>query len=154
MKSIKILFLSFPFWAFSCQHTTEFNPETEKAQILRLEAQARQHHFRKNAKGLVDGFSNDFLSINRGMIEQPPYDKSLQKFDAYFHSVHFVKWDDAAPPIVRFSKDGSVAYVAVDKWVVVESAEKTLDTTHFAWLSVYKKENGKWSLDAIASTNR
>lgn len=107
---------------------------------------------------MVDGFSKDFLSINRGRIDLPSSDKSFQRFDAYFKSVTFVKWDDQTPPIVRFSTDGSVAYVAVDKLVIVENTtengSKVLDTTHFAWLSVYKKQDGQWLLDAIASTNQ
>jgi hypothetical protein len=41
--------------------------------------------------------------------------------------------------------------------VVLEAdvAGKTVtDTAHYAWISVYRKINGKWKLDAIVSTNK
>jgi hypothetical protein len=60
--------------------------------------------------------------------------------------------------VVRFSNDASVAYVAIDKLVVLklknENGKEIVDTTSFAWLSVYKKVNHVWMLDCIASTNK
>lgn len=79
-------------------------------------------------------------------------------FDAYFRSANFISWDDKKPPVVRFSNDASVAYVAVEKLEVLESiaaAGKTVrETTHYAWMLVYKKIKGVWKRDAIASTNQ
>jgi hypothetical protein len=79
-------------------------------------------------------------------------------FDAYFKSVKFIRWDDKRPPEIRFSDDASVAYVAVEKLVELEgrnaAGKKFIDTAHYAWISVYRKINGNWKLDAIASTNK
>lgn len=142
----------------SCQEKSNIDLEKETRAILEIEAKSREYHFAKNAKALVDSFSKDFLSINKGIIDKPTYEKSFQKFNGYFKSVEFIKWDDKQEPIIRFSDDASIAYVAVEKLVIVEwknqAGEKTIDTTNFAWLSVYKKTNGKWALDCIASTNK
>ncbi|MES2411933.1 MAG: hypothetical protein V4535_10875 [Bacteroidota bacterium] len=142
----------------SCQNSDKFDLESETKEVLKAEAKAREYHFEKNVKALVGGFSKDFISINKGKIEKPTYDESFKKFDSYFKSVEFIKWDNNATPIVRFSEDGSIAYVAVDKLVIVkfddEKGNKGIDTINFAWLSVFKKQSGRWSLDCIASTNR
>ena len=144
--------------AISCQNSEKFDLESETKEVLNAEAKAREYHFKKNVKALIASFSKDFISINKGKIEKPTYDESFKKFDSYFKSVEFIKWDNNMPPIVRFSDDGSIAYVAVDKLVIVkfddEKGNKVSDTTNFAWLSVFKKQGGRWSLDCIASTNR
>jgi hypothetical protein len=131
--------------------------EAEKQVILQLEADQHEFHIKENAKALVDLFSDDLISVNRGIIDHPERANSLKRFKAYFDRVEFVQWDDLAEPIVRFSKDGSLAYVVVDKIVVVKTLDvdnrELVDSTHFAWVSIYHKESEGWKLDCIASTN-
>lgn len=100
-------------------------------------------------------FSNDFLSVNEGLIEKHLGGKILEKLTVYFKGVEFVKWAYNEERIVRFSDDGSTAYVAVDKMVIVKLPGKiggtTLDNTKFAWLTVYKKKNanGRWTVSLL-----
>jgi hypothetical protein len=143
---------------FSCKHASTIDFESETKKILALDADARAFHFNKDAKGLVATFSKDFISINRGKIEFPAATDSYQKFDTYFKSVTFVKWDNNKDPIIRFSDDATIAYAAVDKTVILkltdETGKEVMDTTDFAWLSVYKKVKDEWKLDCIASTTK
>jgi hypothetical protein len=143
---------------FSCKHASTIDFEGEAKKILALDDQSRIFHFNKDAKGLVASFSKDFLSINGGKIELPAVADSYQKFEGYFKSVTFVKWDNNKEPIVRFSDDATVAYAAIDKTVILkltdENGKEAMDTTNFAWLSVYKKVKGEWMLDCIASTTK
>lgn len=140
----------------SCHHSSTIDLEKEKQALLQLDEQARQFHFTKNSKGMADGFSADFISINKGNISKPTYEEHINRFDNYFKRVEFVKWDNVSAPVVRFSDDVSIAYVAIDKLVVLtlKEEQEKLDTTHFAWLSVFKKINGQWMLDCVASTNK
>ena len=151
-KIILLLFLS------ACHLPSKPDLEKEKQILLKLDEQARENHFSKNAKAMADGFSKNFISINRGVISQPSYDESFQRFDNYFKRVEFIKWDNNKSPVIRFSDDASVAYVAVDKSVILkpkdENEKEVLDTTYFAWLSVFKKINDKWVLDCVSSTNK
>lgn len=154
-------FLFLPSLAFlacfiSCHQLPETNLENEKKILLQLDEQARQFHFTKNAKAMAQGVSPDFISINKGVISKPSYEERFNRFDNYFKHVEFVKWDNTSPPIIRFSDDASIAYVAIDKLVVLNLKEEQdkPDTTHFAWLSVFKKIDGQWTLDCIASTNK
>lgn len=143
---------------FSCNKTPKPDLEKEKAEILRLEALQREYHFQKNAADFVKMFSKDFVSLNRGMIGRPTAAENFDRFSRYFGSVEFVKWDDVNPPLVRISDDASVAYSILDKLVILkmkdESGAEIMDTTHFAWMTVYKKENAAWKIDAVSSTNR
>ncbi len=143
---------------FSCHNISKPDWEKERKEILRLESKQRAYHFAKDAKAFTDMFSKDFLSVNKGTIETPTSENSYQKFNAWFNSVEFVKWDDNTEPLVRFSDDASVAYVAVNKLVVIKkqalNAKQILDTTNFAWLTVYKKYNGEWKIDCVSSTNK
>ena len=69
-----------------------------------------------------------------------------------------MKWDDVVPPEIRFSNDGSLAYPIVQKLVVLSLKdnlqESTLDTTEFAWVSIYRQVRGKWSGELNISTNK
>jgi hypothetical protein len=143
---------------FSCKHASTIDFKSEAKKILALDDQARIFHFNKDAKGLIGSFSKDFISINRGKIELPSAADSYQKFDRYFKNVTSVKWNNNKEPIVRFSDDATVAYAAIDKTVILkltdENGKEAMDTTNFAWLSVYKKVKGEWVLDCIASTTK
>jgi hypothetical protein len=63
-----------------------------------------------------------------------------------------------APPRIRISPDGQVACVVVQKSVRLRSAEGTgaprAEHTIFAWVEIYEKHRGKWTLMAVASTDQ
>ena len=143
---------------FSCNLNPQPDLEKEKKEILLIEAKQRVYHFTKNAKAFVKNFSKDFLSVSKGEVAHPTTMQIFDRFNAYFNSVEFVKWDDKKAPIVRFSDDGSLAYVVIDKLVVLKMKDKaghTLsDTSNFAWVSIYRKDKGGWKGECNISTNK
>jgi hypothetical protein len=151
-------FIFIGFLLFSCNNVSMPDFEKDKKEILQLEAKQREYHFTGNAKAFTAMFSKDFLSINKGIISNPTREKSYEMFDTYFKSSEFIKWDDNEKPLVRFSDDGSVAYAAVDKKVIVKVAvsngKEIIDTTDFAWLTIYKKYKNEWKIDCVCSTNK
>lgn len=138
----------------SCNQSTDL--EAEKQAILVLHEEQRKAHFEKDAALLMSQASPEFTVVNRGAIDKPTKEESIQKFQAYFDAVDFVKWDDVTPPVFSFSEDGTMATTIVDKLVITRQKQEgnQLDTTHFAWLTVYKKRNGKWEMESMASTNK
>lgn len=152
------LLLIVVFSFYGCASVSYLNYEKEKKEILALNEQQRDNHFKKNAKAIVDLSSDNFLLIDGGKMAHPQRDSQLKRFESYFGAVDFIKWDDVREPDVRFSKDASVAYVAVEKMVILKgisaSGREVVDTSHFAWISVYKKTKSGWELDAIASTRK
>lgn len=107
---------------------------------------------------MVDGFASDMISVNRGKISGMDPEKDRQRFQQYFDAVSFKKWDDINAPVIRFSEDHSLAYMIIDKIVVLDTrdtlANKVEETTHFAWVSIFRKQkDGEWKLECVASTN-
>jgi hypothetical protein len=137
----------------SCTPRPDF--EAEKQAILILHDQQRKAHIEKNVDLLVSDSLTDFIEVNRGLIKSPSRSENLKRFEAYFNSVEFVKWDDVSTPIISFSDDATMATSVVDKLVIIKrKSDNKLDTAHFAWLAVFKKKNGKWQLHRMGSTNR
>lgn len=139
-----------------CRQSIDF--EAEKQKLLRLHAAQRSAHLQENVEMFVDQFDEKMISVNRGKISQAPKDDSRKRFSEYFERVTFKKWEDAAAPQIVFSDDASMAYVIVDKLVVLtyENEEKKTveETTHFAWVSIYKKQaNSDWKIVCNVSTN-
>jgi len=155
---MKCLLLPICLSLASCYNRSVPDLEKEKQEILQLEAKQREYHFAKNAKDFVTMFSSEFLSISHGKIDEPTRKESFDRFAAYLKKVEFIKWDDNKEPVVRFSRDGSMAYTAIDKTVITKSMDgngkEIFDTTKFAWLTVYKKENNNWKIDCVTSTNQ
>lgn len=132
--------------------------EVEKKQLLALHKEQQDAHLNKNAKQFVDQFADSMLSVNRGKISITTKDSALKRFNTYFSNVEFKKWEDMNPPVIEFSADASMAYMAVDKLVVLtyhdEENKNTEETTHYAWVSIFKKAaNGIWKIVCNVSTN-
>ena len=138
----------------SCTHAPEL--ESEKEAIMALHNEQRKAHMEKDVSLLIKNGPADFIEVNRGLIKSPSRQESIQRFQTYFDAVDFVKWDDVSPPVISFSDDGTMATTVVDKLVITKQKSEggRLDTTHFAWLAVYKKNNGQWEMHRMASTNR
>lgn len=151
-------YIFFTLLLFSCSPVKRINIDDVRKEILDLNAKQRDYHFFKNAKGISDLSSTDFLLVDNGVVSQPKREDQFKMFDAYFKPVEFIKWDDIKEPVIRFSKDATVAYVAVEKEVIIKGFNKTnrevTDTSHFAWISIYKRGKNGWELDAIASTRK
>jgi ketosteroid isomerase-like protein len=132
--------------------------QTEKKILLALHQEQQYAHLGKNAKQLVDQFADSMLSVNRGKISITTKDSAIKRFNTYFSNVAFKKWEDVNPPVIEFSADASMAYIVVDKLVMLtyidEENNNTEETTHYAWVSIFKKEaNGIWKIVCNVSTN-
>jgi hypothetical protein len=107
---------------------------------------------------LVAFFADSFLNISRGAVTLRTPAENRARFQAYFDRSTFLEWADLAPPIIRISPDGQMAYVIVQKRVrltAVDSAGVRRPAhTIFAWVELYEKRGGRWTLMAVASTDR
>lgn len=129
--------------------------EAEKRAILAIHEDQRKAHLAKDVALLLGDSIPDYIEVNRGQVKMPGYAESAERFKSYFDAVDFIRWDDLSPPVISFSDDGTMATSVVNKLVITRStsADHRLDTTHFAWLAVFKKTNGKWALHRMGSTN-
>lgn len=143
---------------FSCNKPVSFSIEKETENILKMHHSQREYHFNKDSIAFANQLSKNFISVNKGEISKPTKEVTISRYNNYFSSVEFVKWDDVSEPIIRFSDDGSMAYTIVDKVVRVayknENDSLVESETHFAWTAIYKKYGDEWKIDHVASTNK
>jgi hypothetical protein len=129
----------------------------DRAELLRLHEAARTAHLTRRADLLVRERSDSLFSISGGKVSITRPQDGQASFQEYLDAVTFQAWDDIVPPRVRISPDGQMAYVIVEKRVLLtprDSIDARPERTRFAWLSVYEKHQGRWRLAAIASTDR
>jgi hypothetical protein len=132
--------------------------EADRAEIARLLAQERTAHLEKRADLLTAVFADSFLSVARGNVRVQSPEEARQRLQAYFDRSTFHEWDDLAPPIIRVSPDGRMAYAIVQKSVRTTAPDSTgrpvEEHTAFAWVELYEKLDGRWTLMGVASTDR
>ena len=130
----------------------------DRAELLRLHELQRTAHLEKRADLLVSSQADSMLSVSRGGVSVARPAESRAMFQAYFDSATFQAWDDVVPPVIRVSPDGQMAYVIVRKRVHLTMPDSAgtprSERTLFAWLEVYEKRGGRWTMTAIASTDR
>lgn len=132
--------------------------EADRAELLRMHELGRTAHLEKRADLLVASFADSFLNISHGTVALRSPAESRARFQAYFDRVAFQEWDDLAPPLIRISPDGHMAYVVVQKNVRLTAMDsdgvQQPEHTVYAWVELYEKRAGKWSLMAVVSTHR
>lgn len=140
----------------SCHSRPDLN--ADRAELLRLHEAQREAHLSKRAALLTAAFADTFRNVARGRVTAPSRTESTARLQAYFDRSTFQAWDDMAPPIIRIAGDGSMAYVIVQKRVILTAPDSTgaqvPEHTEFAWLETYEKANGRWFLTTVASTDR
>lgn len=134
------------------------DPGADRAALLHLHEVQREAHVSRQAQLLTSMFADTFYSIARGRVTAPTRVESEARFAAYFAASTFQEWDDLAPPVIRISPDGQMAYVIVQKRVSLTAPDSAgnavAERTDFAWLETYEKQKGTWRLTALASTER
>jgi len=132
--------------------------DAERQAVMSLLQTEQNAHLSKNPSMLVDLFSDNFITVNAGVINQPTEEESLTQFARYFNTVEFEKWEDATPPQLHFSADGSLCWATVDKEVVLTFPDGEGNTirqsVRYAWVAIYEKLNDTWKLTANISTNQ
>ena len=83
--------------------------EKEKQTILSMLQTERKAHFDRNADLFISEFADSMISVNKGVVSAPTKEQQKERIGKYFGSVQFIKWDDTADPVIRFSDDGSLA---------------------------------------------
>jgi len=142
----------------SCSHQIPFDEQQAIADIMKMHHSQRDFHFKKDSISFMKQFSHDFTSVNAGEISFPSKKATQSRYHRYFSSVDFRKWDDIQEPLIRFSDDGTLAYTIAEKLVEIEYTSErgvvVADSTHFAWMTVYRNTADGWKIESVVSTNR
>jgi len=144
--------------AVSCGHPGKKKTAGDEKGIRALLLQERKAHFDRNVDMFVSEFADSMIGVNKGKVSVLSLEQNKQRIRPYFENVQFIKWDDVAEPVIRFSDDGNMAYAIIQKQVIVSYPDSTgrplVDTTDYAWVSIYRKKKGVWKVEANISTNK
>jgi hypothetical protein len=130
--------------------------EKEKAELLRIHQEEREAHFKTDVDLLLAHQAEDFVSVNNGKITSEKKQQSREFFQKYFTNAKYFEWDDMEPPIIRISKDATMAWVIVR--VKVRRTQKDISGKEtetkfiYAGIMTYEKQNNKWMAIANVST--
>lgn len=152
----KYLLYFFAFLSVSCNQNVDLIKEERI--IKDLLAQERTAHFNKDVDLFVSEFADSMISINKGKVKMLSPEQNKIRIEPYFKSIEFIKWDDVENPMISFSADGTMAYAVVQKQVILSYPDSTgklyIDTTDYAWVSIYRKHGSDWKIEANISTNK
>lgn len=141
-----------------CASCSSHSTQNDLQAIQKILQQERTAHFEHNAALFTGTFADSMTSVNKGKVTKASRQQLQERFQHYFDQSEFIKWDDVAEPQIHFSNDGSLAYAVIQKEVIIAVADsagiKHNDTTHFAWVSIYRKQNGEWKGECNISTNK
>jgi pSer/pThr/pTyr-binding forkhead associated (FHA) protein len=126
-------------------------------ELFELQARQREAHLSRDASRMAALFADDFVSVRDGEVTRPSRDESRERFERYFARVRFVAWDDIAEPVIEVSDDGTLATVLVRKRVhvayVEANGQPAEEETVFAWVEVWRRQDHRWVLAMVSSTN-
>lgn len=162
IPAVRAKIAAFTALMFAASCVSSSTPEKLKAaaiaEIMAVHDAQRRNHIEKDVLASADLISSDYIAVTRGTVRHISKTEFLERRQRYYDSVEFEKWDDISLPIIRFSIDFSIAYTIVQKKVVItytgETGDKIQETTKFAWMTVYRKTDGNWKIDAAISTNK
>jgi hypothetical protein len=142
----------------ACAAPAGGDPEDDRAELLRMHQLARSAHLEKRADQMVASFDDSIRFVAAGEVTVSSPEENQARFQAYFDRSTFQAWDDIAPPLLRISPDGRMAYKIVRKRVQLtapDSAGRSVaEHVIYAWIEVYEKPRDRWILKAVASTDR
>jgi len=130
--------------------------EKEKAELLRLHREDREAHFKTDVDLLQRSSPEEFITVSRGKIHRAKKSDERKLFTEYFRGAKYYEWDDVEEPIVRVSRDGSIAWmitrVRVRRTQKGAAGEEKEEKFTYAGIMTYEKLGGRWVRAANVST--
>lgn len=123
-------------------------PGGDEAALRALHAKVLRAHRESNPDLLLEGAAEDFVQANRGEIRRPTMQERRARFADYLGRTTFEVYRDAAAPVVKVSKDGTLGWVIaqVEARGVQTGDDGKKEPLEFvsAWIELYEKRDGRW----------
>jgi hypothetical protein len=138
------------------QSQSTMSQEKEMAELLRLHKSDREAHFRTDVELLQGSAPDEFITVSDGKINRVTKSDERKHFADYFKDAKYYEWDDVEEPIIRVSKDGSMAWMITR--IRVRRTQKNAKGVEreqkfiYAGIMTYEKRDGKWMRVANVST--
>ena len=107
---------------------------------------------------LIDDLHDDFVRVSWGEIQHPCRDDLREMFAAYLGSTEFTRYELLSEPLIRISKDGTMAWSAAETRVagtrqMPDGSAASFDSI-WAWINVFERRDGRWIRVGEASNSR
>lgn len=145
MRNVPLL-LALLFMA--CTSTVSTLLPSNEQQLLELHQAGLTAHLKNDVDVLLAGQADDFLLVNRGEISLPTKEQRRQFLAPYLAATKFDFYRDTVAPIVKVSRDGSLAWVVAS--VEARGTSATPDGGHaslefkVAWVELYERRGAEW----------
>jgi hypothetical protein len=153
---IAFRFVLIAFGLFLAQAASAFDLEKDKAELLAAHKADREAHFKTDVDMLQRSAPEEFITVGRGKINRAKKADTRKMFTGYFKDARYTEWDDLEEPIIRVSKDGSMAWmitrVKVQRFQKDASGKEKEEKFTYAGIMTYEKIDGKWMRVANVST--
>lgn len=131
--------------------------KSDMEKIMDLHKAQQVSHYKENIAMFVNQFSDSMIAVKDGKITIVNKDSATKRVQEYFNKVVIKKWEDVKEPQISFSRDSSMAYMVVDKMIVIEYAndqkKQVEESTHFAWVVILVRQpGGEWKIICNVST--
>lgn len=129
-----------------CRPAPDF--EALERQILNLRQQTIDAHWNKDTGFFARHMADGYFAVQNGEIRKPTREEATAKYEHYLGATTFKEYRDLQPPVVGFSKDGSMAWSVVQVKVAgreldESGEEKDFDLT-WAWITLYERRGDDW----------
>ena len=136
-------------------HTPEQALIDEIAAFHRASIEA---HLDNRPDVLIDDLHDDFVRVSWGEIQHPSRSELREMFAAYLGSTEFTNYELLSEPLIRISKDGTMAWSAAETRVagtrrMPDGSDASFDSI-WAWINVYERRDGRWIRVGEASNSR
>ena len=126
-----------------------------RGELLRVQQVELEAHLKTDASLLMPAAGN-MVSVSNGKISQTTPEATQAFFTNYFRNAAYPQYENAEPPVVGVSQDGSLGYVI--SRVRAHRVETAADGTKregrfvYAGIMVYEWRDGKYVRVANVST--
>lgn len=126
------------------------------SELYHIHEEEMKAHLDTDVDLLLSRSPDEFITVNRGEISRVTREMERSMFERYFEGATYHEYEDLEPPILRISKDGSMAWMITrlhaDRTQKVANGEELHREFVYAGIMTYEKQNGKWVRIANVST--
>jgi SAM-dependent methyltransferase len=119
-----------------------------RKEILDIHRSTSEAHWKKDARFFAENMADGYFALKNGDVLFPTREETLKGFEQYLGTTDFSEYRDIRPPIIGFSRDGSVAWAICQVKVAGRDLSEPGPAGEFAlvwaWITLYERRDGRW----------
>jgi ketosteroid isomerase-like protein len=134
---------------------TPARPDRQEDQeaLLAILRDDRRAHLETDAVRLASHLADRVVQVSDGEIEVVSRDEVEALFSSIFAGAVYELWEDTRPPVIRFSSDGDMAWVARRVRARRRAATDAAAVEYTsAYTATYETLDGDWRMTSVTST--